>query len=183
MPWTMAMTHPLTARSERRNVRALLIAQQSTDRPDLPLPRMLRTPAIIILWALALSTTVAALALGRVRVPRVERGVVRVERTGADSLTPVLILPSSARRYAEAGQLATVDTGGPAPLTLALASVPATKAGEPRGAWLSIDTATIALPLERCRASQCLLLSRDRRFTATARLGTRSLASFALPRS
>ena len=177
MPSLDAMTEPLQSpRFERRAVRELLIEQQRTDSPDLLLPPLLRTPAIIVLWALVLSTVVGALALGRVRVPRVARGIVVVGRSGPDSLTPVLLLPSSVGRYVSLGRVAAIDTGGTDRLELPITSVrraPAT------------DTSAIALALERCRDGHCLPhpVSREERYPATATLGTRSLASFALPGS
>ncbi|HUQ80287.1 MAG TPA: hypothetical protein VM076_04090 [Gemmatimonadaceae bacterium] len=172
------MTEPLQSpRFERRTVRELLIEQQRTESPDLALPPLLRTPAIIVLWLLVLSTVVGALALGRVRVPRVARGVVVIERWGMDSLTPVLLLPSSAGRYLSAGRIAAVDTGGKARLELTITAV--------RRKSPTADTSTIAVALERCRDGHCLphSLSGEGRYPATATLGTRSLASFALPGS
>lgn len=178
------MTHFATiSASERRSVRELLIEQQRGRHHELPLPRLLRTPAITILWMATIAVLVTALALGRVRVPRVERGVVVTEPSGDGGLTPVLVLPSSARRYVAAGQLASVDTGGQTPVTVAFAAAPPPARDDRGGTWLSFDTTTLALPLERCHRDHCLPLARGRRFTATVTLGTRSLASFALPRS
>jgi hypothetical protein len=177
------MTTPLTASgSARHSVRHLLIEQQSGHHRELALPPLLRTPAIIVLWALMLTTAVVALTLGHIQVPRIERGVVR-GGPGADSLTPFLVLPSSAGRYVVVGQLAAVDTGGLTPLRLTITAPAGVRVGESRANWASIDTTTVALRLERCHRGHCLPRSRPWRFSATATLGTRSLASFALPRS
>src|SRR5215218_2566750 len=106
----------------QRNTRALLIQQQRVTHGDLPLPLLLRSPYVVLLWALVLSTLVAALALGHMRVPRTVRGVVAAV-PGPDSLTPLLLLPSSALAYVKPGQVAEIDTGGADALTLVIASV------------------------------------------------------------
>ena len=190
------MTDPLAAPATPRTVRELLVRQQRDAHDELPLPRLLRTPSIVLLWAFTLSTVVAALALARVRVPRRVHGVVlTVETPRASRLTALLVLPASVRRFVRPGQLAAVDTGGSTPLVVAIASA----SPQPVHASIALstppfsgpgmspraraDTATVAVPLERCRAGHCLPRSGTQRFAATATLGTRSLASFALPRS
>ena len=157
---------------------------------DLPLPLLLRSPFVALLWALVLSTVVAAFVLGHIRVPRTARGVVVSTPVGPDSLTPILLLPSSAHAYVSPGQIATIDTGGTEALTLVITGV------EPA----VIDSATVhqrfaALPdvgadgprviarLSRCHGGDCLPLAGHSSYTATAALGSRSLASYALPRS
>jgi len=185
------MTNPAPRSPDRqRNTRALLIQQQRVTAGDLPLPLLLRSPFVALLWALVLSTVVAAFVLGHIRVPRTARGVVVSTPIGPDSLTPILLLPSSAHAYVSPGQVATIDTGGTEALTLVITSV------EPS----VIDSATVrkrfaALPdgradgprviarLSRCHGSDCLPLARNSSYTATAALGVRSLASYALPRS
>ena len=178
------------APSRQRNTRALLIQQQRVAAGDLPLPLLLRSPFVALLWALVLSTVVAAFVLGHIRVPRTARGVVVSTPVGPDSLTPILLLPSSAHAYVSPGQIATIDTGGTDALTLVITSV------EPA----VIDSATVrkrfaALPdvgadgprviarLSRCHGGDCLPLAGHSSYTATAALGSRSLASYALPRS
>ena len=186
-----SMTNPASRSPDRqRNTRALLIQQQRVTAGDLPLPLLLRSPFVALLWALVLSTVVAAFVLGHIRVPRTARGVVVSTLVGLDSLTPVLLLPSSARPYVSPGQIATIDTGGTDAFTLVITSV------EPA----VIDSATVrkrfaALPdvgvdgprviarLGRCHGSDCLPLARNSSYAATAALGSRSLASYALPRS
>ena len=54
------MTTTLRPSHEQRNTRALLIQQQRVTQGDLPLPLLLRSPYIALLWALVLSTVVAA---------------------------------------------------------------------------------------------------------------------------
>lgn len=56
---------------------ALLRLGTRTSAPadDLPLPRLLRTPTIALLWATLLVTIVALLAFSRVRLPRVVEAV------------------------------------------------------------------------------------------------------------
>jgi len=172
MPWTVGMNTPTIIQpSQRPAVRDLLIEQQRTTRAELPLPALLRTPSIVVLWVLALSAIVAAMALGRVRVPRRARGVVVAAVAAHEGLTPRLLLPASARAFVRPGQLAAVDTGGASPLLLGIA--PRTLA--------QADRDTVSVALEPCRAGHCLPHSTTQRFTATATLGTRSLASFAFP--
>ena len=176
---------------ERRTVRELLVRQQRVAHDALPLPRLLRTPSIVVLWALTLATIVVAFAAGRVRVPRRASGVVVVEGSTSDSLTTHLLLPASASAYVRPGQLASVDTGGTSPFVVVIAaSARDSSAGrDSRHSALGLadiargDTAMVAIPVEPCRGGYCLPRSANRRFSATATLGTRSLASFALPRS
>ena len=190
MPWIGGMTRLHDSPPpERRTVRELLVRQQCVAQGELPLPRLLRTPSIVVLWALTLATIVVAFAAGRVQVPRHARGVVVVDGSPPDSLTTHLLLPASASAYVRPGQLAAVDTGGPSPFIVAIAaSVRDTAVSESRRSALGLaaiarDTSMVAIPVEPCRGGHCLPRSANRRFSATATLGTRSLASFALPRS
>ena len=164
------MTITLRPPHEQRDTRALLIQQQRVTQGDLPLPLLLRSPYIALLWALVLSTVVAALALGHTRVPRTERGVVVASPSAADGLTPLLMLPSSARAYVKPGQVAAIDTGGSDPLKLVITSV---DTGGPK----------VVAHLSRCHEGHCLSLAAGSNYAATAALGLRSLASYALPRS
>jgi hypothetical protein len=173
----------------QRNTRALLIQQQRVTQGELPLPLLLRSPFVALLWAVVLSTVVAALTLGHVRVPRTEQGVV-VTQPGRDSLTPLLLLPASARAYVKAGQVAAIDTGGTDALTLVITSVePAvmdSAAARRRFAPMpdiGTDSPRVVARLSRCHDSHCLSLASRATYAATATLGTRSLASYALPRS
>ena len=166
------MTTPTgTQPATRLGARDLLVEQQRTATADLPLPPLLRTPSIALLWMLSLATVVAAMTLGHVRVPRVARGVVVVERDARDSLTPRLLLPASARPFVQPSQLVAIDTGGGPPFVSRTA--PRTLARANRE--------TVSVALEPCRVGHCLPYTTNQRFTATATLGTRSLASFAFP--
>lgn len=192
MPWIGGMTRLHDSPPpERRTVRELLVRQQCVAQGELPLPRLLRTPSIVVLWALTLATIVVAFAAGRVQVPRHARGVVVVGGSTSDSLTTHLLLPASASAYVRPGQLAAVDTGGTSPFVVAIAASARDIAvgRESRRSALGLaaiargDTSMVAIPVEPCRGGHCLPRSANRRFGATATLGTRSLASFALPRS
>lgn len=174
-----------------RNTRTLLIQQQRAVTGDLPLPLLLRSPWVALLWTLVLSTVVAAMALGRMRVPRTAQGVVVASRSAPDSLTPLLLLPSSARAFVMPGQLAVIDTGGTDPMTLVITGVePATDSVVARSrSGLTADVggrqdgSRVVARLGRCHEGHCLPLATASSYAATATLGSRTLASFALPRS
>jgi hypothetical protein len=174
----------------QRNTRALLIQQQRVPQGDLPLPLLLRSPFVALLWAVVLSTVVAALALGRTRVPRTARGVVVASPSGPDSLTPILLLPSSARAYVKPGQVAAIDTGGTDALTLVITSVEpvAIESAAARNRFagaleVAMDGPRVVAHLGRCHGTHCLSLASGSSYAAVAALGSRSLASYALPRS
>jgi hypothetical protein len=172
-----------------RNVRAILIQQQEhAPQVALPLPTLLRNPFLLLLWTLVLSTVVAALLLGRIRVPRTAHGLVVAERAGRDSVTSVLLLPAWTRDFLHAGEHATIDTGGGQRLTLTIASIdaqPLTLASArhwlatPNASPTTIDTSMVVARLEPC--TRCPQLATGARYTAVTHLGTRSLASFAAP--
>ena len=166
------MTTPTVPQpAARPGVRDLLVQQQRAQNGDLPLPALLRTPTIAVLWMLSLATVVATMTLGRARVPRLARGVVVVEQSTRDSLTPRLLLPASARVFVRPGQLTAIDTGGGSPFISSIVTGPVAQA----------DRETVSVAVESCQAGRCLPHSTSQRFTATATLGTRSLASFAFP--
>ena len=185
------MTTPPIPSVRRRDVRAVLIAQQQrTPNVALALPLLLRSPVIVIAWALLISTVVAALLLGRIRVPRTAHGLVVATQRNDTSLTPVLLLPSWSRAFIRTGELATVDTGGASPLVVTISRVdaaPLTLASA--RSWLNapnvtaatIDTTMVVAHLKPCIGPGCLPLATGVRYAATASLGTRSLASFAMP--
>ena len=72
----------------------------------------------------------------------------------------------------KAGQVASIDTGATETLTLVITSV------EP----VTTDSAKVVARLGRCHDSHCLSLASGSSYAATAALGSRSLASYALPR-
>ena len=176
--------------ARQRNTRALLIQQQRVTAGDLPLPLLLGSPFVALLWALVLSTVVAAFVLGHIRVPRTARGVVVSTPIGPDSLMPILLLPSSAHAYVSPGQVATIDTGGTEALTLVITSVESAVIDHAtvRKRFAAMpdvgaDGPTVIARLSRCHGNDCLPRMRNSSYTATAALGSRSLASFVLPRS
>ena len=180
-----------TLPTSTRNVRAILI-QQHNSAPNvaLALPTILRHPFLLILWTLVLSTVVAALLLGRIRIPRTAHGLVVTTQTATGSLTPVLLLPAWSRELLHAGEVASVDTGGGERLTLTIASIDATPLtltvarrwlDAPNASATAIDTTMVVAHLKPCTGPSCPKLAARTRYTAVAQLGTRSLASFAVP--
>jgi hypothetical protein len=182
-----------TLPTHARNVRAILIQQQDrAPKVELALPTILRNPFLLILWMLVLSTAAAALLLGRVRIPHTAHGLVVAapSPTRADSLTPVLLLPAWSRNLVHSGVLASVDTGGTDRLTVTIASIdpsPLTLASArhwldvPNASISTIDTTLVVARLLACTRQPCPKIAPGTRYTAIARLGTRSLASFAIP--
>jgi hypothetical protein len=155
-------------------------------------PLLLKTPAIAVLWMGALLTLASLLAIGRMRVPHVVRGAVVAVRDERDSVALLLLVPASERRFIAAGQEATIDVG-PSTAVLPLASADpvlidaATARREFRGGTPSLiaqlDAPKLAVRLARCGPRGCLTPRVGDTFAATARLGVRSLASYALSRS
>jgi hypothetical protein len=174
-----------------RNVRTILIQQQDrAPKVDLALPAILHNPTLLVLWLLILSSVVAGLLLGRVRIPRTAHGLVVTEQTtsATDTLTPVLLLPAWSRAFLQPGKVASVDTGGTQQLTVTIADVdarPLTLASArhllsaPNASLSTIDTTMVVARLKPC--TRCPKLAPGTRYTATAHLGSRPLASFALP--
>lgn len=152
-------------------------------------PFLLRTPAIAALWGATLLAVVALLALGRVRVPRVERGTVVAVGAGADSVALILLLPPTARPFLAPGQTLALDTGGSGPTIARVTSVDETlldvataRRAFPGQASLiaQLDAPKLAARVTSCRDVGCLTPHAGETFAATARLGTRSLASYAV---
>ena len=174
-----------------RNVRAILTQQQKrAPNVDLALPTILRNPFLIVLWTLVMSTVVAALLLGRIHVPRTAHGLVVAAPTATDSLTQILLLPAWTRDFIHEGELATVDTGGQQRITVTVANVDAKPLnlnsargwlGAPNAGPTTIDTTMVVARLKPCTTQPCPKLAPGAHYTAVARLGTRSLASFAIP--
>ena len=172
-----------------RNTRAILIQQQErAPKVELALPAILRNPFLIVLWMLVLSTVAGALLLGRIRVPRTAPGI--VVTPAADSLTPIILLPAWSRPLLHTGNAASIETGGTERVTVTIATVDATPLNlsaarhwlDTHGARLStIDTTMVVAHLKPCSGPQCPKLTPGTRYTAVAQLGTRSLASYAIP--
>ena len=156
-------------------------------------PLLLRTPAIIALWMATLITVASLLALGRIHVPHVVRGAVVAVRDERDSLALVLLLPPSEGRFIAGGQHATLDTGGSAAAVLPIESadlllIDADRArrrfrGGVPSLIAQLESPRLAVRLARCGSAGCLTPRVGDTFAATARLGARSLASYALSRS
>jgi hypothetical protein len=172
--------------------RRLVVPASPDASRHAPLPRFLRAPYVALLWALTLLAVVAGTALARVRVPRVATGVAVAVRSDSDSLALVLLLPASARRYLAAGQHATIDTGGEHGLTLTVESVehalldaPTARRRfrEPASILTHLDRPRVVARLSPCAEGECLTLTPGASYPAMAVLGTRSLASYAMPQS
>jgi hypothetical protein len=155
-------------------------------------PALLRSPAVAALWMATLLVAASLLILGRVRVPHVVRATVVAVRDERDDVALMLLLPPSERRFVAVGQQATLDTGESSTvLPLASASpvlLDADRArrdfrGSAAGLIAHLDTPRLAIRLARCGAAGCLTPHVGDTFAATARLGERSLASYALSRS
>ena len=156
---------------------------------DLPLPLLLRAPAITLLWAGLLVTIVGLLALSRIRVPRIVRGVAVAVDAAPDSVALMLLLPSSARPYIGPGLQAALEVGAASPVVVGVASLQPTmidrrtsrhRFSRMPSVLAQLETPKVALPLSRCGAShECLTPHAGAVYSATATLGTRSLASYA----
>src|SRR5688572_13723054 len=103
---------PRPVRPARVALQRLTAPRTSPATAQASLPLLVRAPGIAALWALVLLSSIAALALGRIRVPRLAAGVVVAVESAADSLTLLLLLPPLARAFVRPGQLAALDTGG-----------------------------------------------------------------------
>lgn len=116
------MSHHRTLPATRRR---LVVPASPHCAAALPLPLFLRAPCIGLLWGLALLTVVTGFTLGRIRLPRVARGVAVAVEPAPDSLALLLLLPPSARGELRPGIRTTIDTGdGDATgLTVPVASV------------------------------------------------------------
>lgn len=164
-------------------------APSATSDPAGRTPLLLRAPAIASLWMATLLVLTSLLALGRVRIPHVARGAVVAVRDERDSLALVFLLPPADRRFLAAGQSVTLDAGnGPlATLPLETANPIVLDASRARrdfrggGSLLAqLDAPRLAVRVARCGPAGCLTPHPGETFAATARLGARSLASYAL---
>lgn len=156
---------------------------------DIPLPPLFRAPVIALMWIALAVTTVCLLALARVRVPRVARGVAIAVESGADSVSLMLLLPTDAQPYLRVGQRATVDVGSGRPVVLGLTTVDSSRV-DVRSARLRFpqspqvlahfEAPKVVAVLSRCSADHaCLTPEPGAVYQATASLGTRTLASLA----
>ena len=86
--------------------------------------------------------------------------------------------------------MAAIDTGGPDALTLMITSVEPAVGSDAQGRFVALfdlsnrlDSARVVARLARCHAGHCLALATGSSYAATAALGSRSVASYAVPRS
>jgi hypothetical protein len=196
----MANAHDQQVRTALRRLSAE--RSSSTIGVDVPLPLLIRAPYVAVMWAVALATVMATLALGHIHVPYTARGVavavgastdsVARDSVARDSLTLLLVLPPSARDHVRLGQLATLDTGGTSaldlPVTLVereLLDAPAARRRfrEPASLLAQLEAPKLVVRLARCHADRCLTPHAGSTYAATTQLGTRTLASYAVPRS
>ena len=173
----------------RESLLRLGAARHGSEPDPTATPLLLRTPAIAALWMAALLSVASLLVLGRVRVPHVVRGAVVAVRDERDSVALVLLLPPAERRFVARGQQATIQTDGAATV-LPLASVDTVlldtrrartdfRGGGP-SLIAQLDAPKLTVRLARCGPAGCLTPHVGETFAATARLGARSLASYAL---
>ena len=165
-------------------------ASDASGRPatDVALPPLLRAPAIALLWVALLFLATGLLALGRVRVPRIARGVVVAVRLAPDSGALMLLLPAAARPHVQAGQTALLDVGEERPLTLGLTDVEPSllDAATARarfarhvGLIAHLETPKLVVRVASCGRAGCLTPSFGAVYAASVPLGTRTLASYA----
>ena len=155
-----------------------------------PLPLFLRTPSVVCLWMAALLVVIGLLTLGRVRLPRITRGTAVVVRAAPNDTALFLLLPASAHTHMTQAQHAELDTGrdtlslGVMALDSALLDVNAARKryAEP-SLVMQLGAPKVIARLARCNHERCLTLIPGTTYTATARTGTRTLASYALPGS
>ena len=157
---------------------------------DVSLPLLFRAPAIALMWIAAIIALVGLLALGRVRVPLLARGVAVAAGAGGES-SLLLLLPASVASRVAVGQRATIDVGDERPVSLAVVSIETSlmDAGAARRRFpgapavlTHFDTPKVVAVLADCRdEARCLTREPGRMYPATAALGTRSLASYAWP--
>jgi hypothetical protein len=157
---------------------------------DVPLPLLFRAPAIALMWIAAITTLVGLLALGRVRVPLLARGVA-VAADAGDESSLLLLLPANMASRVAAGQRAMIDVGEERPVSLAVVSVETSLMdasaarrrfpGSP-AVLTHFDTPKAVAVLATCSEEpRCLTRELGQMYPATAALGTRSLASYAWP--
>ena len=175
------------------SLRAALLrlgTSQTTGALDVPLPLLFRAPAIALMWIAAIVALVGLLALGRVRVPLLARGVA-VAAGASDESSLLLLLPASMASRVAAGQRATIDVGDERPISLAVVSVEASLMdasaarrrfpGSP-AVLTHFDTPKVVAVLAACNEdTRCLTRPLGDMYPASATLGTRSLASYAWP--
>jgi hypothetical protein len=161
-----------------------------TTAPATPPPLFLRAPWVVALWGATLIAVAAVLVLGRIQVPQVARGTVVAVATDRDSVALLLLLPPASRPYVRVGQHASLDTGaGTFALdvigvdsTLLDADTARRRFADAAGLIAHLDAPKLVVRLAWCGPTGCLT-PRTGTYAATASVGTRSLASYAMSRS
>lgn len=161
----------------------------SAGSADLPTLVFLKTPAIVGLWLATLVTLTGILALGRVQVPSVARGVAVAVRGGTGDTTLLLLLPPSARAYVQTGQQAKLDTGYAGTMLLTVKAIDAEllTASSARQRFeystsliAQLDVPKLVVRLLPCEPRGCLTPAIGEAYATTVLAGTRSIASYAL---
>jgi hypothetical protein len=161
----------------------------SAGSSDLPALVFLKTPAIVGLWLATLVAVTSILALGRVQVPRVARGVAVTVRAESGDTALLLLLPPSARAYVQPGQQAKLDTGYASTMLLTVKAVDtellSASTARQRFAYSTsligqLDVPKLVVRLSPCEPHGCLTPTIGEAYAATMLAGTRSIASYAL---
>ena len=148
----------------------------------------LRTPAIACLWMAGLLTVAGLLILGRIQVPRIAKGTAIAVRGETGDTTLLLLLPTSARSFVEPGQRAELNSGTATvvlhvtAIDSALLDATAARRRFPDLAGLvaQLNAPTLLVHLSQCSPAGCLTPTPGMTYPASARIGTRSLANYAL---
>ena len=154
------------------------------DEPQL----FLETPFIALLWTVTVVLLVALLALGRMRVPRVVRGVAVAVPTDSDSVALLLLLPASAARYVRVGHHIELETGsGPAVVDVTgvdgeLLDAAGARQRYPRqpSVLAQLSDKKLVVRVSPCRIGDCLTPRPGDVYAAMASLGSRPLTSYAM---
>lgn len=164
----------------------------SDDMHGARMPLFARAPYVVVLWVATLVALGSLLALSRLRVPRVARGTVVAVPAATNGITLLLLLPASSRPFVTAGQRAEVRTASGQQLILNTAQVESelldantarNRFAEQPAVLVQLADPKVAVRLSPCGAGGCLTPRVGETYTARAAIGTRSLASYALPGS
>jgi hypothetical protein len=151
-------------------------------------PLFLKAPFIVLLWTVTVVLLVGLLALGRMRVPRVVRGAAVAVRTATDSVALLLFLPASAARYVRVGQHIALETGdGPAMVDVTGVDGDLLDAAGARQRYphqpsvlAQLSDKRLVVRVSLCRLDHCLTPQPGDVYAATASLGSRPLATYAM---
>lgn len=162
------------------------LADAASGGASLRYPLLLRTPAIVVLWALIAGLGAAGIALGRVRIPDAATGTVIVVSPAEGQA--LLLLPPTARRHAARratvrlelerwrSVAATIDTIEPRLLTDAEAR---RRFPDDPALYAQLDGPRVVARLTPCRGCG-LGATRGLTYRARVAFGSRSLARYFL---